>query len=387
MAVEEKVASATPHPSLSPGGRGQGEGTPSENVLRGDADAPRAWEPATRFYRQLHIAALSLLILVLLVHLLQTFAVVLQQLLVAVLICYLILPVHRWLVRHRFSGFFSYFVITFCVLAGSYILGSMIYASFEDLNTKMDVYRKNLVRVMDRASKEIPALDMHVVAEVVGGGTSFDAYLKGFEAELGTIFGFFGQVIVVLVYLVFILAEQTRLPKRIQRAFEHDQSQYIMSVLDRINNAISRYVTVKTFVSVLTGVLTYVVLKLFAVDYAVLWSVIAFLLHYVPYVGPVGAVILPSLLCLVQHESLWRAFAVLFLLNLVQTVIGYILEPLLFGKRLDLSPLVIIAALAFWATIWGVVGMILAIPMVVVFKTILENIADTRPLARMISDV
>lgn len=343
-------------------------------------------EPATRFYRQIHIAALSLLILVLLVHLLQTFAMVLQQLLVAVLICYLILPIHHWLVRHRFSAFFSYFLIVFFILAGGYMLGSMIYNSFADLELKMPIYRDNLTRVMDRASKDMPAFDMHAVTEVVGGA-SVDQSLKMFQTEIGTILGFFSQVVIVLVYLVFILAEQTRLPKRVQQAFDPRHVDNIMSVLNRINGAISRYVMVKTFVSVLTGLLTYVVLKLFAVDYAVLWAVIAFLLHYVPYVGPVAAVFLPSLLCLVQHESLWRAFAVLFLLNLVQTVIGYVLEPLMFGKRLDLSPLVIIASLAFWATIWGVVGMILAIPMIVVCKTVLENIPDTRPLARMISDV
>jgi predicted PurR-regulated permease PerM len=219
------------------------------------------------------------------------------------------------------------------------------------------------------------------------GGASFDNYMRIFHTEIGTIFNFLGQVVIVLVYLVFVLAEHARVPKRVHQAFHAKQSAYLMNILDRINGSISRYVTVKTFVSLLTGVFTYCVLRIFQVDYAIVWAVIAFLFHYIPYVGPVVAVVLPSLLCLVQHESIWWAFAVLFLLNLVQTVIGYIVEPLLFGKRLDLSPLVIIASLAFWATIWGVVGMILAIPMVVVCKTILENIPDTRPLARMISDV
>ena len=70
----------------------------------------------------------------------------------------------------------------------------------------------------------------------------------------------------------------------------------------------------------------------------------------------------------------------------MQNCIGYLIEPRLAGRRLDLSPLVIIVSLAFWGSLWGIVGMILAVPLVVVIKTILEEIATTRPLARILAN-
>lgn len=72
---------------------------------------------------------------------------------------------------------------------------------------------------------------------------------------------------------------------------------------------------------------------------------------------------------------------------MIQNVIGYVIEPRLAGRRLDLSPLVIIVSLAFWGSIWGVIGMILAVPLVVVAKTILENTPATRPFGRMLANV
>jgi AI-2 transport protein TqsA len=72
-------------------------------------------------------------------------------------------------------------------------------------------------------------------------------------------------------------------------------------------------------------------------------------------------------------------------LLVVHNGIGYLVEPRLTGHQIDLSPLVILLALAFWGSIWGTVGMLLAIPLTVVTKTILENIPETRPMARLLS--
>jgi predicted PurR-regulated permease PerM len=220
---------------------------------------------------------------------------------------------------------------------------------------------------------------------IVGDLSAVDSGVNMVRRALGTIFDLVGQVIVVLVYLAFLVAEQTSLAPRIRRSYPTDQAQQIFEIMERINTSISNYIAVKTFVSVLTGVFTTVVLLLFGVDYAVLWGVLAFLFNYIPYVGSIVAILLPSALALVQFGSLGWAVVILFVLNLVQSVIGYWLEPVLTGRRLDLSPLVIILALAFWGSIWGVVGMILAVPLIVSIKIILENIPATRPLGAILS--
>ena len=128
------------------------------------------------------------------------------------------------------------------------------------------------------------------------------------------------------------------------------------------------------------------ILFAFGVDYAVVWGLIAFLFNYIPYLGSFVATVLPVLLSLVQFENQGLTLAILVLLLVMQNAIGYLIEPRLAGKRLDLSPLVIILSLAFWGSLWGIVGMILAVPLVVTIKSILEQTAPTQPLARMLSN-
>lgn len=360
--------------------------TDPQTPASGSAASP-AWEPATRFYRQLHIVGMALLILVLLVYLLQQFSFVLQQLFTAALISYLILPAHHWLVRRRVPPFLAYGIIVLGVLAVSYGLGLMLYHSFEDLQQSLPEYQENLTRLIGQASRWIPELDAETLEQMVRRELpTLEANVSSLRSALGTLFGFLSQLGVMLIYLVFLLAEQTSIPRRIHKAFEPGRAQQILNVIQRINGSIAQYLAVKTLMSFLTGLFTTVVLVLFGVKYAVLWGVVAFLLNYIPYLGSVVAALLPVLLSLVQYGSPWRTLVILILLLVVHNAIGYVIEPLVAGRRLDLSPLVIIVSLAFWGSIWGIVGMILAVPLVVTLKAILENIPQTRPIAVLLSN-
>ncbi len=348
---------------------------------------PEVWEPATRFYRQLHIAGLSLLVLVLLIHLLQQFSMVLPQLFTATLISYLILPVHHWLVRHRVPPLLAYAVIVIGVLAVFYGLGLMLYRSFQDLETSLPAYQDNLRNLVSQAASWFPYVDAETLEQVLNREwLNLRQNVSNLQSALGTLFGFVSQLGVVLVYLVFLLAEQAGIPRRIGKAFEPERASQVHAIIQRINASIAQYLAVKTLMSILTGLLTTAVLWLFDVRYAVLWGLVAFLVNYIPYLGSIVAVALPVLLSLLQFGSLWRTLAILTLLLAVQAYIGYFLEPRVAGRRLDLSPLVIIVSLAFWGSIWGIVGMILAVPLVVAFKTILENIPQTRPIAVLLSN-
>jgi predicted PurR-regulated permease PerM len=136
---------------------------------------------------------------------------------------------------------------------------------------------------------------------------------------------------------------------------------------------------------VLSGVLTTVVLILFGVDFPVMWGVLTFFANFIPYVGSFVVVLLPVVLDVVEAGSLGHSFVLLLALTAVQQFVGLAVEPLLAGSRLNLSPLVIILSVSFWGVIWGVPGMILAVPLVVVIKTVLENIEETKFLALLLA--
>lgn len=153
----------------------------------------------------------------------------------------------------------------------------------------------------------------------------------------------------------------------------------------RIADNIRSYLTIKTLVSLLTGVLSYIVLSLFDVNYPAFWGFIIFLLNYIPTIGSMIGVIFPALLTLVQFDSYLPFLGVTIVLTAVQFTIGNILEPYLMGNRLNLSGLVIIISLAVWGAIWGITGMILSVPLMVILLIILAALPSTRPIAILLS--
>jgi predicted PurR-regulated permease PerM len=332
------------------------------------------------------MTALSLLVVVLVIHLMTRFATILQQLFIAALLGYLIVPLHRWLVRRGLSQLLSGVALLAGFVAAAYGLGLMLFDSFEGLSTKLPGYQDNLKKMIAQVAEAIPGVDAEMLERMIAGDTRSAAdNARRLQAAAGSFLDFASNVVVVLVYLVFLLVEQASFVRRIETAFGPANARRILTVVSRINASITQYLAVMTSLSFLTGLLTTVVLLLFGVDYAILWGIVTYLANYIPYLGSMVAVALPVLLCLVQFGSLWPAVGLLVVLVLINNVIGFVLQPLIAGRRLDLSPLMILVSLAFWGAIWGVVGMILAVPLVVVLKTVLENIDETRPIAGLMA--
>jgi predicted PurR-regulated permease PerM len=365
---------------------------PTRTLDRPPAAAPAGGGPgidrgATIFARRLNVVAMSVLLIVLTLHLAREFATILQQLLIAGFLAYLILPIHRRLVRNRVAPWLSALLLIVVFMSASYGLGQMIYTSIADLATGIPKYQRTLSNLIQRAADRIPGVNKQVLQQIiVGQNASVESTVEVIRSALGSFFTFLTQLTLVLVYLAFLMAEQVSLRGRIATAFDPEQSSRILTVIAKINDSIVEYIAVKTLMSLLTMVLTVVVLVLFGVKFAMLWGIVAFLFNYIPYVGSLVATLLPVMLSLVDSESPLRALVLLIVLTVVQNSIGYVVEPRFAGRRLDLSPLIIILALAFGGTVWGVCGMILAIPLTVAIKAVLENIDQTRPFAALMSN-
>ena len=161
----------------------------------------------------------------------------------------------------------------------------------------------------------------------------------------------------------------------------------MLATIASINRAISSYLRAKTLASLVTALPVVVVLWAFGVSFPGMWGVLAFVGNFIPYVGSLVALVLPVLLAFLELEPLSRPLSVLALLVLLQFVINNFVEPRLTARAVDLSPLVVLIALAFWGLCWGVVGMVLAVPLTVVLKIVWESIPLTRPLARLMAEV
>jgi predicted PurR-regulated permease PerM len=128
-----------------------------------------------------------------------------------------------------------------------------------------------------------------------------------------------------------------------------------------------------------------VILLIFGVDFALLWGFLAFLLNFIPNIGSIVAVILPILIALLQFDSASTALILLVLLMTTQMIMGNVIEPKMMSFSLDLSPLLVLVALIFWGWIWGIWGMILAVPIMSILKIVFENVEALKPIGIVMS--
>jgi predicted PurR-regulated permease PerM len=123
------------------------------------------------------------------------------------------------------------------------------------------------------------------------------------------------------------------------------------------------------------------------VDFPLIWGLLAFVLNYIPNIGSVIAVLFPFFLSLLQFDSLTVPLLVLLLLGGIQMLMGNVVEPRIMAYSLNLSPLLILVSLIFWGWLWGLLGMMLAVPLTATVKIITENIEPLRPLSMLMTGV
>ena len=205
---------------------------------------------------------------------------------------------------------------------------------------------------------------------------------------LNSLTGIVSNSAIVIVYLIFFLMEETTTKLKIDKLFPVKGQKYkkITKNIVSINNSIRSYISSKTAISLITGIVSYVVLLFMNVDYAFLWSFLIFILNFIPYIGPSISSLLPALFAFLISGDIMQFVYVLVAMGFVQVILGNFVEPKMMGKGTNLGPITVIIAVAFWGMIWGIIGMILAVPVTSVFVIILSQIPSTRYLAVILSE-
>ena len=192
--------------------------------------------------------------------------------------------------------------------------------------------------------------------------------------------------VLILIYMLFLFLEHRTFNTKLKAMCNSDhQYRKVNSLINRIGNDINSYLKIKTGVNLIAGFASFIVLLGFGITYAEFWGVLFFIVHYIPYVGPIAGIILVLLAASIQIVHLLPFIILAILLAIIQFGTGNFLEPRWLGTRLNLSPFVILISLAFWASIWGILGMILCVPIMVIINIILAKFPKTRPVAVMLS--
>lgn len=197
---------------------------------------------------------------------------------------------------------------------------------------------------------------------------------------------FMVSLALVVAYVGFLLAEGRHLRAKVAAmSSSKEQAAKTYALLSDISDSVRGYIWIKTLVSLLTGGVSYVILRLIGVDFAETWAILIFVLNFIPNIGSILAVTFPALIALVQFDSVSPFVTLVLCLTAIQFTVGNVLEPILMGSTLNMSPFAIILGLAFWGTTWGIVGMFLAVPILVLVMIVCAHIPSWRWIAVLLS--
>lgn len=182
---------------------------------------------------------------------------------------------------------------------------------------------------------------------------------------------------------IFILLEASSLPNKLKYILKG--STVSLANLKEIGQNIKNYLLIKTYVSLLTGLVVTLALYALQIDFAILWGVIAFLLNYVPNIGSIMAAVPASMMAIIQY-GFSKFILVIILYFFINIIIGNIIEPKFMGKGLGLSTLVVFLSLIFWGWVLGIVGMFLSVPLTIIVKIIFSVSKDKKWVSILLSD-
>jgi predicted PurR-regulated permease PerM len=223
---------------------------------------------------------------------------------------------------------------------------------------------------------------------VVGPLTDrFDvAWLLGFTQTIaGRLNSIAGFVVLVFIFVMIGLLEVEDFNRRLLSPAVQPIGERILRANREIGAKLRRFMIVRTFASVLTGLIVWAFAFTAGLELAAAWGAIAFALNYIPFLGPLIATVFPTLFAIAQFES-WQMAVVVFVgLNLIQFVIGSYVEPLLTGASLSISPFAVVFAVFFWSFVWGLSGAFIGVPILIVFTVYCAQQPSTRWIALLLS--
>jgi len=198
--------------------------------------------------------------------------------------------------------------------------------------------------------------------------------------------GFASNAIFVLVYLGFLIASRHAFERKAVKLFRlREDRQDAMQVFLRVRDAVERYLWIQTVTGLIIALASGVLMIALGLENPFFWAFLIFVVNYVPIVGAVAAILLPALFALAQFDGYTRPLLLLAGLWAITFVVGNILLPRMQGDSLNIDPLVLLFALAFWGALWGLTGMFLSTPLTVLAMVILAQFEGSRWIAVLLS--
>lgn len=330
---------------------------------------------------------LTIMVVVLVFYLLKILSFIFIPLTFGMFMALLFLPIMRWLRTKGLPKWLSIGVIIGIIALILKLFGELVkLSSREIINADSHFFQK----AESKFTLLVGNIESFFGIERIGNDNVLLHYLSQANVfgNFGNTLDFIGDTLTMVLMTIFfgvlLLMDSFNFERVLTKAIFKSKSMSIRTFL-KIEKDIARFLIVKFLVSFGTGVGFSIACYSFDVSFPIFWGVFAFLINFVQMVGSVISVVLLSIFAFVEIEAYTVLLAFSLIITGVQVLFGAVLEPIFMGKTFSLNVVTVLVMLMLWGFIWGVPGLIMAIPITVILKIILEQIPSTRMMAEMMS--
>ena len=330
-------------------------------------------------------------------------------LLFGIFIAYTLNPLVAWLERIKIPRFFGASLILLTILCGTAVVANTVVSEFQSIMEELPVSAHKLSRILSKAQDGQPTAIQKIQKaateiEQATAPPSPDAErqarkntapeqpaIKVKELVLAgslNVISFTGEATMVIFLVFFFLLSGDTFKRKLAKLTGPSLSRKKITVhiLDDINSSIQKYMFMLLVTNLLLTFLMWIALRSIGLANAGAWALAAGLLHIIPYFGPLLIMIATGLTAFMQFESLSQAFLVAGLSLAIATLVGTFVTTWMTGKIAKMNPAAVFIALLFWGWLWGVWGLLLGIPIIVIIKVISEHIEGMQPLAELLGE-
>lgn len=338
---------------------------------------------------------LSIIAVPVVVIVLKTMASIFIPLIIALFVSFIFAPLRAWLAQRKVPLAVILLIMILMILLVFALIGGVVYAAVNSFITQLPKYQERFnvmaadllswfehaAAQMDLALANIPQLD---TASLLSG-SSFNL-TKLVSGTMGTFVNTGGKIFITLIFLIFIISGSGALEKRLKRVLTAEKNRQTLQTVLGIQTQIQRYFFNKFLVSISTAAVAMTILWIFGIDFIIIAGMLFVIMNFIPNFGSIISVSFALLICLLQYGFGLRFVGLFLCLEANELFFSNIFEPRLMGQKLNLTPIMILISLIFWGYVWGIVGMMIAVPITSAVNIVLKQMNSKSLISAVISD-
>lgn len=326
---------------------------------------------------------------IMVLYLLYLLQDLLIPLMLAMFIALLLQPALVWFEKRKFplwSSVSIIWILIISIFAGISIViyktGMEIFSEKEMIIAQVKIKMSDLLNMYNGITGK--ELDLEATLNNIFSSISSDSLMHNSGSVFGALGTFFENFLLTAIYLVLILSGIMKYENYLHYIGGDEKSIKYIKAFEDVKSAIVSYMKVKFIISLLYGIGVAIICKMFGLQFSFFWGFLGFVFNFLPVVGALLGLIPVFVMALIQYNSALTGITLIFSTYGYHILLASIIEPIFLGNRTSLNTIVVITGLLFWGYLWGIYGMFLSVPMMVLTKVVLSQIEGAEVIVRLL---